>query len=49
MADETKVEGEAQIAADAPAKVVEAVADTTETIVKESSKAAKRTRAATAR
>jgi phasin family protein len=49
MADETKVEGEAQIAADAPAKVVEAIADTTETVVKDSAKAAKRARAATTR
>jgi phasin family protein len=47
MADETKVE--AQAAAEAPAKVAVTVADTVETVVKESAKAAKRTRAATAR
>jgi phasin family protein len=47
MADETKVE--AQIAAEAPAKVAETVADTVETIARESSKVAKRSRAATAR
>ena len=46
MADETKVEAEA--IAEAPAKVAEAVAETVETIVQESTKAAKRTRAATA-
>jgi phasin family protein len=47
MADETKVE--AQAAAEAPAKVTEAVAETVEKIVDESAKAAKRTRASTAR
>jgi flagellum-specific peptidoglycan hydrolase FlgJ len=47
MADETKVE--AQGAAEAPAKVAEAVAETAETVAKESAKTAKRTRAATAR
>ena len=47
MADETKVE--AQAAAEAPAKVVETVANTVEKIAKESGKVAKRTRAATAR
>jgi len=47
MADETKVE--AQAAAEAPAKVAEAVADTVETIAKESAKVARKTRAATAR
>ena len=47
MAEETKIE--AQAAAEAPAKVAEAVADTVETIVKESAKVAKKTRAATAR
>ena len=47
MADETKVE--AQAAAEAPAKVAEAVADTVETIAKESKKVARRTRATTAR
>jgi phasin family protein len=47
MADETKVE--AQAAAEAPAKVVEAIADTVETVAKESAKVAKRTRASTAR
>jgi phasin family protein len=47
MADETKVE--AQAAAEAPAKVAEVVADTVETIAKESTKVAKRERAATAR
>jgi len=47
MADETKVE--AQAAAEAPAKVAEAVAETVETIAQESKKVARRTRAATAR
>jgi len=47
MADETKVE--AQAAAEAPAKVAVAVADTVETVAKESAKVAKRTRATTAR
>ena len=51
MADETKVEAPAvaEAAAEAPAKVAEAVADTVETVVKESAKAAKRTRTAAAR
>jgi phasin family protein len=51
MADETKVEAPvvADAAAEAPAKVAEAVAETIETVVKESARAAKRTRAATAR
>src|SRR5947209_15573846 len=44
MVDETKVQ--AQAAAEAPAKVAEAVAETVETITKESAKVAKRTRAA---
>ena len=47
MPDETKVE--AQAAAEAPAKVAEAVAATVEKLVKESDKAAKRTRAAATR
>ena len=47
MADEIRVE--AQAAAEAPAKVVEAVANTVETVAKESAKVAKRARAATAR
>jgi phasin family protein len=47
MADETKVQAEA--AAEAPAKVVEAVADTAEKIVKESAAVAKRERAKSAR
>ncbi|MFL6735870.1 MAG: phasin family protein [Sphingomonas sp.] len=47
MANETKVE--AQAAAEAPAKVAEVVADTVQTIAKESTKVAKRERAATAR
>jgi phasin family protein len=47
MADETKVE--AQATAEAPAKVVEAIADTVETVAKESAKTAKRTRASTVR
>jgi phasin family protein len=47
MADETKVE--AQAAAEAPAKVAEAFAETVETIAQESAKVAKRQRAATAR
>jgi phasin family protein len=47
MADETKVEAEA--AAEAPAKVAEAVADTVETADTESAKAAKRARATTPR
>ena len=51
MADETQVEAaaQAQAAVEAPAKVAEAVADTVETIAKESAKVAKKTRAATAR
>ena len=51
MANETKVEAAAvaEVAADAPAKVAEVVADTVETVVKESAKAAKRTRTAAAR
>ena len=51
MADETKVEvpAVAQAAAEAPAKVAEAIADTVETVVRESAKAAKRTRTAVAR
>jgi phasin family protein len=51
MADETKVEAPAtaEAAAEAPAKVAVAVAETIETIAKESAKVAKRTRAATAR
>jgi len=47
MADETQVEAKA--AAEAPAKVATAVADTAATLVKESAKVAKRTRATTAR
>jgi phasin family protein len=47
MAEETKIQ--AQAAAEAPAKVAEAVAATVATIAKESAKTAKRTRAATAR
>ncbi len=47
MADETKVE--AQAAAEAPAKVAEAIAATTDKVVEESAKVAKRTRAAVAR
>jgi phasin family protein len=47
MVDETKVD--AQAAAEAPAKVAVAVADTDETVAKKSAKVAKRTRAATAR
>jgi phasin family protein len=51
MADETKVEAQAaaEAAAEAPAKVAETVAATVDTVVKESAKAAKRTRTATAR
>ena len=51
MADETKVEAPvvAEAAAEAPAKVAEAVADTIEKVAKESTKVAKRARAATAR
>jgi phasin family protein len=47
MADETKIE--ARAAAEAPTKIVEAVAETVATIAKESDKTAKRTRATTAR
>jgi phasin family protein len=47
MADETKVE--AEVVAEAPAKVAEAVAETIEAVVEESAKTAKRTRASTAR
>ena len=47
MADETRVE--AQAAVEAPAKVVEAVADTVATIAKDNAKTAKRVRAATSR
>ena len=47
MPDQTQVEAKA--AAEAPAKVAEAVANTVETIAKESAKTAKRTRATSAR
>src|SRR5689334_5641804 len=47
MADENQVQAEA--AAEAPAKVAEAIADTAEKVVAESKKTARRTRAATAR
>ena len=47
MADETKVE--AQAAAEAPAKVVVAVAETVETVAQETAKVAKRERAKSAR
>ena len=47
MANETQVQAEA--AAQAPAKVAGAVADTVETVVQESAKAAKRARASSAR
>ena len=47
MANETKVE--AQAAAEAPAKVAEAIADTTQKVVKESAKVAQRTRASATR
>ena len=47
MADETQVE--AQAAAEAPAKVATAVADTVETVAKASAKTAKRERAKTGR
>ena len=47
MADETEVQAEA--AAEAPAKVAEAVADTVEKVVKESAAVAKRERAAVKR
>jgi phasin family protein len=51
MADETKVEVQAtrQAAAEAPAKVADVVAETIEKVAKESTRTAKRTRAATAR
>ncbi|HEX8937561.1 MAG TPA: phasin family protein [Sphingomicrobium sp.] len=51
MADETKVEAPAvaEAAAEAPAKVAVALAETIETVAKESVKTAKRVRAATAR
>jgi phasin family protein len=51
MADETKVEAPAaqEAAAEAPAKVAVAVAETIKTVAKESEKVAKRTRAATVR
>jgi phasin family protein len=47
MADETNTE--ARAAADAPAKVAATVAETIETVTKESAKVAKRTRASSAR
>ena len=47
MADETKIQ--AQAAAEAPAKVVEAIVATAEKVADETAKTAKRTRAATAR
>ena len=47
MANENQVQAEA--AAEAPAKIVEAIADTAEKVVAESKKVAKRTRATTAR
>ena len=47
MAEETKVEAAA--AAEAPAEVAKAIADTAEKVVAESKKTARRTRAATAR
>ena len=47
MADENQVQAEA--AAEAPAKIAEAIADTAEKVVTESKKVAKRTRASTAR
>ena len=51
MADETKVEAPvvAEAAAEAPAKVAQALAKTAETVVKESAKVAKRTRVASQR
>jgi phasin family protein len=51
IADETKVEAQAaqEAAAEAPAKVAEAVAAAGDTVVKESAKSAKRTRNATTR
>jgi phasin family protein len=47
MANETKVE--AEVAAEAPAKVAQAVADTVEKVANESAKVAKRTRSSAAR
>lgn len=47
MADENKIQAEA--AAEAPAKVAQAIADTAEKVVTEGKKVAKRTRATTAR
>jgi phasin family protein len=47
MADETKIQ--AEIAAEAPAKVAETIADTTTKIVEESKKTARRARATNAR
>ena len=47
MADETNID--AQAAAEAPAKVAAAVAETMQTVAKESTKVAKRTRASNAR
>jgi phasin family protein len=47
MADEARIEAKA--AAEAPAKVAEAVAETIETVAKEGAKAAKRTRTAAVR
>ena len=47
MTDEAQVQAEAAV--EAPAKIAEAVAETAETLVKESAKAAKRERATTAR
>ena len=47
MADQTKIQTEA--AAEAPAKVAKAIADTVETVATETAKTAKRTRAATKR
>ena len=46
MANENQVQAEA--AAEAPAKIVEAIADTAEKVVAESKKVAKRTRATNA-
>jgi phasin family protein len=47
MTDETQVQAEAAV--EAPAKIAEAVAETAETLVKESAKSARAERAATAR
>ena len=51
MADETKVEAQVarEAAAEAPAKVADAVAATIETVVKENARTARRTRATTSR